>query len=191
MQYQTIQSFHQKEVKVEGIHPNLVHERKQCDFNQEQLSEILWSWFGSKEGLKTFRKLSKTFANDPILRNQPNYCEMEREELIEEGYKKLSRINEVMPGFMDYRTAGLAAQFINGGVSTNFLSLFFQLSVSLHHMMFELTVRYLGDDEQVKDWLPQISKYQMIGSYSQTEIGHGSNVRVSNLFKKFSSLRDS
>ena len=43
--------------------------------------------------------------------------------------------------------------------------------------MFELVVRYLGDDEQVQKWLPKILKAQIIGSYSQTEIGHGSNVR--------------
>lgn len=44
--------------------------------------------------------------------------------------------------------------------------------------MFELAVRYLGDDEQVKYWLPQITNCAIIGNYSQTELGHGSNVRV-------------
>jgi hypothetical protein len=45
--------------------------------------------------------------------------------------------------------------------------------------MFELAVRYLGDDEQVKFWLPLITNCRIIGNYSQTELGHGSNVRVS------------
>jgi hypothetical protein len=45
--------------------------------------------------------------------------------------------------------------------------------------MFELAVRYLGDDDQVKQWLPLITKARIIGNYSQTELGHGSNVRVS------------
>jgi len=45
--------------------------------------------------------------------------------------------------------------------------------------MFELSLRYLGDDEQVKYWLPKILSYRIIGNYSQTELGHGSNVRVS------------
>ena len=43
--------------------------------------------------------------------------------------------------------------------------------------MFELTVRYLADDEQVKQWLPKILSLRMIGNYTQTELGHGSNVR--------------
>lgn len=46
--------------------------------------------------------------------------------------------------------------------------------------MFELAVRYLGDDEQVAHWLPQILACKIIGNYSQTELGHGSNVRVRN-----------
>jgi hypothetical protein len=28
------------------------------------------------------------------------------------------------------------------------------IATSLHHTMFELAVRYLGDDEQVAMWLP-------------------------------------
>jgi len=45
--------------------------------------------------------------------------------------------------------------------------------------MFELTIRYLASEEQVKEWLPQALSYKMIGNYAQTELGHGSNVRVS------------
>lgn len=45
--------------------------------------------------------------------------------------------------------------------------------------MFELAVRYLANDEQVKDWLPKVLNFNMVGNYTQTELGHGSNVRVS------------
>ena len=45
--------------------------------------------------------------------------------------------------------------------------------------MFELAIRYLGDEDQVKQWLPLITANQIIGNYGQTEVGHGSNVRVS------------
>jgi len=39
------------------------------------------------------------------------------------------------------------------------------MPVGLHHAMFELAVRYLGTDEQVKNWLPQILRYKIIGNY--------------------------
>jgi len=36
---------------------------------------------------------------------------------------------------------------------------------NLHKAMFEVSVRYLGDDEQNKKWLKQILSNQIIGSY--------------------------
>lgn len=48
---------------------------------------------------------------------------------------------------------------------------------NLHKAMFEVCIRYLGDDEQNKMWLKKIMSNQIIGSYGQTELGHGSNVR--------------
>ena len=48
--------------------------------------------------------------------------------------------------------------------------------------MFELAVRYLGTEEQVNKWLPLITNHRIIGNYCQTEMGHGSNVRVSIFF---------
>lgn len=47
--------------------------------------------------------------------------------------------------------------------------------------MFELAIRYFGDDEQVSQWLPLITANKIIGNYGQTEVGHGSNVRVSQI----------
>jgi acyl-CoA oxidase len=52
------------------------------------------------------------------------------------------------------------------------------MPVTLHFLMFELCVKFLGDDEQAAEWLPQITSMKMIGNYCQTEMGHGSNVQV-------------
>lgn len=62
-----------------------------------------------------------------------------------------------------------------------FLTMFWnlQLASSLHNVMFELSIRYLANDAQVQEWLPQVLNFELIGNYSQTELGHGSNVRVS------------
>lgn len=47
----------------------------------------------------------------------------------------------------------------------------------LHNSMFITTVREQGDDTQKAKWLPLIDNYDIIGTYAQTEMGHGSNVR--------------
>jgi acyl-CoA oxidase len=58
--------------------------------------------------------------------------------------------------------------------SNNFQSM---MPVTLHFQMFELCVKYLGDEEQVAELMPQVTKMNIIGNYCQTEMGHGSNVQ--------------
>ena len=89
MQFQTSSAFEKKKVKTEGIHKNLVEERIKCDFNQEQMAHIIW---GSKERYDEFVKIRDVFANDPILRNDPSYFDLERTEQFEDGFKKINRL---------------------------------------------------------------------------------------------------
>lgn len=47
----------------------------------------------------------------------------------------------------------------------------------LHWKMFIPAIKYLGTDKQVKKWLPLAESHQIIGTYAQTELGHGSDVQ--------------
>jgi len=42
--------------------------------------------------------------------------------------------------------------------------------------MFIPAIKYLGTDKQVKKWLPLAESHSIIGTYAQTELGHGSDV---------------
>lgn len=48
---------------------------------------------------------------------------------------------------------------------------------TLHQTMFRQTLREQTSDEQREYWLPRHQRWEIIGSYAQTEMGHGSNVR--------------
>jgi acyl-CoA oxidase len=48
--------------------------------------------------------------------------------------------------------------------------------LTVHWQMFRLAVEKLASDEQNAKWMPIIKKLGMIGSYVQTEMGHGSNI---------------
>lgn len=47
----------------------------------------------------------------------------------------------------------------------------------LHVGMFRTTVAEQSDDAQRAYWMPRVDGWQISGTYSQTELGHGSNVR--------------
>lgn len=48
---------------------------------------------------------------------------------------------------------------------------------ALQTVMFLVTIREQASDEQQAYWLPKAEGWEIIGSYAQTELGHGSNVK--------------
>lgn len=49
--------------------------------------------------------------------------------------------------------------------------------IFLHRFAFEPAVLLLGSEEQANKWLPLMRQLKIIGAYSQTELGHGSDVQ--------------
>jgi len=50
------------------------------------------------------------------------------------------------------------------------------LPIQLQVSVFLPCLKALASDEQLAKWLPLAQRYEMIGSYAQTELAHGSNV---------------
>lgn len=50
------------------------------------------------------------------------------------------------------------------------------LPIQLQVSVFLPCLKALASDEQLSKWLPMAQRYEMIGSYAQTELAHGSNV---------------
>jgi hypothetical protein len=75
------------------------------------------------------------FANDPILKNTHFYYEMTREEKMEASYSKMPSMYTRIPEELTYQNV------------FHYVMLLGSLPSVLHHAMFELAVRYLGDDE--------------------------------------------
>lgn len=48
-----------------------------------------------------------------------------------------------------------------------------QYSLGLHNVMFIPALERLSTEQQKAKWLPLARNYQIIGTYAQTELGHG------------------
>lgn len=56
------------------------------------------------------------FANDPILRNDPSDYELEREEMMENGFKKLNRILKTKVIDINYKNSSMVGLLLSGGL---------------------------------------------------------------------------
>ena len=62
----------------------------------------------------------------------------------------------------------------------------YDLAISLHAVMFVPAIERLSTDEQRDKWLPLAMSMQIIGSYAQTEMGHGELISYISLFYNLS-----
>ena len=56
--------------------------------------------------------------------------------------------------------------------------------------MFAFSIEMFGTPEQVAKWRPLTKNFNIIGSYAQTELGHGSNVAGLETTATFDPLTD-
>ncbi|KAF2752348.1 acyl-CoA oxidase [Sporormia fimetaria CBS 119925] len=141
----------------------LAAERSRSNIGVEQLSQHLLSRGGF---LERQSKILRVIENRPIFskKNQLNLARPDRYQLSLARSKELRRL-AVQHGWNqdDYRVA----QYLVGEVSP----------YAIHNSMFITSIREQCNPEQMKHWLPLAENWEIIGAYSQTELGHGSNVR--------------
>jgi acyl-CoA oxidase len=95
--------------------------------------------------------------------------DMSRHDLIKRHFEDFIAIHKtaISRGYQPkgHDTEWMAANAVNTG------------SLMPHMSLFSMTIRGQGSQEQVAAWLPKAMKFEIIGGYAQTELGHGSNIR--------------
>jgi alkylation response protein AidB-like acyl-CoA dehydrogenase len=111
--------------------------------------------------------LNQLINSHPELKSQPQRYVMSRQELIESSMSH----NVAVKALVDQ--GGLTSEEIE----YLFASRADTTGISLHYFVFISALKLLSSPEQFSFYQPYAEKLQMIGSYAQTELGHGSNVQ--------------
>jgi acyl-CoA oxidase len=143
-------------------------ERKNATFSANALIELV-NGPRYKQKLE-FEKLFSSNplfdrTNDPFL-SRPDYTRISIERSFE-TYRLIKANKEFLGAHSPLHGEGgfRASSF---GVASG---------LSDHFSLFVATIMSQGTKEQVQEWLLKAVNLQLIGTYAQTELGHGSNVR--------------
>lgn len=143
----------------EGI---LDGERQNVSFSISDLTDEI---NGGKEATKR-RKFIETMVTKDLAEgiDRANYS---REEHVAEHTREFIRVHKPYKNFrptrMDIAYMSMAT-YSTGALSNS-------------HSIFLGTLYGQGSDEQIAFWTPKTLSFEICGSYAQTELGHGSNVR--------------
>ena len=140
----------------------LQQERDKSDLNVDQLSEFMFT----KEVLQRQKKLLGILQNDEVFDKSQNYFRG-RSSRIEAALARGKRLRQLS---VEKNWSKEEYQMANELVSE-------PTPYGLHATMFLVTLREQGTPEQHKLFLEKAERYEYIGCYAQTELGHGSNVR--------------
>ncbi|KIV96828.1 hypothetical protein PV10_00645 [Exophiala mesophila] len=141
----------------------LNQERANSNIDASQLARHL---LHRNDFLERQRRVLSVIEHLPVFskRNQLNIARPERYQLGLARSKELRRLT-LKHGWdlEDFKMA----EYLVGEVGP----------YALHTVMFSTSITEQCNEEQMRYWRPKVDSWEVIGAYSQTELGHGSNVR--------------
>ncbi|XP_074109403.1 acyl-coenzyme A oxidase 1 [Cotesia typhae] len=156
------------------VNQDLQRERNNCTFKPIELTHLL---DGNAEKTAIRHEREKYFLSDPELKDKiPNSYKSHKElyeDAIRKGcvvLRKVKQLQDQGKGEIDLYTHVLggmlgAALFKDGNPLT------------LHYVMFIPTIMGQGTIEQQGYWISRAWTCSIIGTYAQTELGHGTFIR--------------
>ncbi|NWU94842.1 ACOX2 oxidase, partial [Upupa epops] len=143
-----------------SMNPDLASERQTASFSVEKLTALL---DGGAERTRMRRAVDKAIERDPVFNRENEYFQSQNER-YEAAVRKAVRLQEMMHE-MGWDENGPEFKYLYRAVAGDI--------VFLLHRVFMRSILVLGSDQQIAKWIPLAKQYQLIGSYAQTELGHG------------------
>uniref|UniRef100_A0A0N4Z459 acyl-CoA oxidase n=1 Tax=Parastrongyloides trichosuri TaxID=131310 RepID=A0A0N4Z459_PARTI len=151
-----------------GDNPELTELRKKASFNTEELAIFL---AGGKDKLDKKRRIHAFVESKDELKDSKPLSFMTRSELMENEHRKKYHMMQFVSEIADASSLE-DMYFYNDAVHNQDGHPF-----SLHGGMFIPCLEAQADDEQRRIWLAKANNYEINGTYAQTEMGHGTNLR--------------
>eukprot|EP00057_Strongylocentrotus_purpuratus_P007734 XP_011662208.1 PREDICTED: peroxisomal acyl-coenzyme A oxidase 1-like [Strongylocentrotus purpuratus] len=146
-----------------AIHPDMQKERDSASFQRDEMTLLL---FDGSEALERKRYIESIIASDPHF-DQTGRCTLSPAEAYDLSIKRSVRWVAIQEKYNLYQPDDGA---VVGRCMNQDVGLF------IHQLMFIPTIERLGTEEQKAKWLPIARQYKIIGTYAQTELGHGTNL---------------
>ncbi|NXI39717.1 ACOX2 oxidase, partial [Galbula dea] len=143
-----------------SMNPDLASERQTASFSVEKLT----AWLdGGAEYTRMRRAVVEAIEGDPVFSREDQYFQSQNER-YEAAVKKAVHLHKKMHE-MGWTENGPESKYIHRALAGDVA--FFL------HRIFMRSISMLGSDKQIAKWIPLATQYKIIGSYAQTELGHG------------------
>lgn len=160
--------------QINRINPDLIRERNKCNFNTLELTHLL---DGGEEKTEDRKHRENFFLDDPELQSKVPLEYLSHKEKYEEAlrktcilFKKVQQLQEEGQGGMDNFREILGGQLGSAILKDG-------NPLTLHYVMFIPTLMGQGNIEQQAEWISRAWNCDIIGTYAQTELGHGTFIR--------------
>ncbi|CAD6185266.1 unnamed protein product [Caenorhabditis auriculariae] len=156
-----------KEIR-DGDHPDITEERLKSTFDTHKMAAQIYN---SQRAADRRNEITSAVLKIPELQDIKPLPFLSREEKVEEAARKIGILSEHLYDLVNVNDGAELYHLNNvviGGEGN---------PLALHGVMFIPVLQAQATDEQKKKWLYRAMKREIIGTYAQTEMGHGSNLR--------------